>query len=213
MAKKKVVRKKPRQIRSQIILESIIEAAKAILNEQGLKGFTTNKIAAKAGVSIGSLYRYFSDKEVILEKIMLEIVTSFKLDLQSLSYNMNSNTPEEFLEDHLRLIWESCQQQALLIRSIAQAEKSDNLFRHIYITRWELIESIQMSFQKKFILKGKKEDFTIFLFTLTQSYMGLVEALSYQKTDSRTKDSERQVPHQKVLDELIQFGKTRLKQF
>jgi AcrR family transcriptional regulator len=213
MAKKKIVRKKPQQVRSKVIFESIIEAAALLLNEQGLKGFTTNKIAAKAGVSIGSLYRYFLNKEVILEKIMLEIVTRFKFELQSQADNLNSKTPEDFLEKHLTASWESCQKQALLIRAIYQAEKSDVLTRHIYLTRWELIENIQQDYQKRFPLKKRQEEFKIFLFTITQSYMGLVEALAFQETDAKSKAGGREVPLEKVLEGLIRLSQKGLKDF
>jgi len=66
--------KKPEQKRSKMIVESILEAASRILNGENKESFTTNKIAQVAGVSIGSLYQYFSNKENILEDILLEKV-------------------------------------------------------------------------------------------------------------------------------------------
>ncbi|MNT16742.1 hypothetical protein D3C72_1518580 [compost metagenome] len=142
---------------------------------------------------------------------MLEIVTRFKLELQSLTDNIDSKTPEDFLEKHLTSSWESCNKQALLIRSIFQAEKSDALLRHIYVTRWDLIESIQTDYQKRFSLNGKEQDFRVFLFTLTQAYMGVVDALAYQVTDSKV--SKRQVLPKKVLEGLINLSQKGLKEF
>ena len=56
------MRKEPRQARSRATVEAVIEAGAHILSEQGWVGFTTNKVAEAAGVSIGSLYQYFPDK-------------------------------------------------------------------------------------------------------------------------------------------------------
>ncbi|MFC3579300.1 TetR/AcrR family transcriptional regulator [Sphingomonas hylomeconis] len=47
-------------------MDAIIEAAARILEEQGHGGFTTNAVAELAGVSIGTLYQYFPDKDALL---------------------------------------------------------------------------------------------------------------------------------------------------
>jgi AcrR family transcriptional regulator len=44
----------------------ILEASARILESEGLRGFNTNSAAAKAGVSVGSLYQYFPNKDAIL---------------------------------------------------------------------------------------------------------------------------------------------------
>jgi AcrR family transcriptional regulator len=51
-----------------------VEAAARILNGEKKENFTTNKIAEVAGVSIGSLYQYFKNKESIIEDILLRKV-------------------------------------------------------------------------------------------------------------------------------------------
>lgn len=59
-------RKQPRQTRAQHTVGAIIEAAARILEDQGHGGFTTNVVAERAGVSIGTLYQYFPDKDALL---------------------------------------------------------------------------------------------------------------------------------------------------
>jgi AcrR family transcriptional regulator len=60
------LRSLPRQDRSRFSVEAILEAATQILELHGEAGFNTNAVAARAGVSIGALYRYFPDKRAIL---------------------------------------------------------------------------------------------------------------------------------------------------
>ena len=62
-------RKAPRQQRSQQTVDRIVEAAARVFNEAGYLGTTTNEIAAEAGVSIGSLYQYFPNKDALLIEI------------------------------------------------------------------------------------------------------------------------------------------------
>jgi len=61
-----IKRRSPHQARSRDKLELIFEASIRILNKQGMEGLTTNRIAEVAGVSIGTLYQYFSNKQEIL---------------------------------------------------------------------------------------------------------------------------------------------------
>jgi AcrR family transcriptional regulator len=59
-------RKMPGQARSQETVSVILEASARVLESDGLRGFNTNAIAAKAGVSVGSLYQYFPNKDAIV---------------------------------------------------------------------------------------------------------------------------------------------------
>jgi AcrR family transcriptional regulator len=59
-------RRTPRQARSTETVSAILEAAAQVLEAAGLAGFTTNAVAERAGVSIGTLYQYFADKNALL---------------------------------------------------------------------------------------------------------------------------------------------------
>lgn len=70
IAKRKTeMRKEPRQERSRATVDAVIHAAARILSDHGWAGFTTNRVAETAGVSIGSLYQYFPDKISIVEAV------------------------------------------------------------------------------------------------------------------------------------------------
>ncbi len=67
----KTMRKQPRQQRSRVTVQAILDAGARVLDRRGWAGFTTNEIAEVAGVSIGSLYQYFPNKLVLIEAITL----------------------------------------------------------------------------------------------------------------------------------------------
>jgi AcrR family transcriptional regulator len=64
------MRKEPNQDRAIDTMDSILKATAHILEKEGFEKTSTNKIAAKAGVSIGSLYQYFPTKDSILALLM-----------------------------------------------------------------------------------------------------------------------------------------------
>jgi AcrR family transcriptional regulator len=59
-------RKEPRQARSRATVDAILTATAQVLVEEGYDKATTNAIARRAGVSIGSLYQYFPNKEALV---------------------------------------------------------------------------------------------------------------------------------------------------
>lgn len=63
------MRKAPRQARSRATIEVILESAARILGERGWTATTTNAVAERAGVSIGSLYQYFPNKLALVEAV------------------------------------------------------------------------------------------------------------------------------------------------
>ncbi|PSB59102.1 TetR/AcrR family transcriptional regulator [Chamaesiphon polymorphus] len=63
-------RKLPKQERSRITVEAILEATTRILTEEGYDKASTNHIAERAGIGIGSLYQYFPNKESIVAALM-----------------------------------------------------------------------------------------------------------------------------------------------
>ncbi len=71
-------RKKPRQARSQATVDAILESAARILRKKGYEGFNTNEVAKVAGVSVGSLYQYFPNKNALLSELMRQHILNLE---------------------------------------------------------------------------------------------------------------------------------------
>ncbi|MCR6489943.1 TetR/AcrR family transcriptional regulator [Amycolatopsis sp. OK19-0408] len=64
-------RKQPRQVRAELTRQRILTAAAHVFGEHGYAAGTTNRIAERAGISIGSLYQYFPNKDAILAELLV----------------------------------------------------------------------------------------------------------------------------------------------
>ena len=52
------------------MVERIVDAAARVLDESGYEGASTNRIAAEAGISSGSLYQYFPNKDAVVVAVL-----------------------------------------------------------------------------------------------------------------------------------------------
>ena len=59
----------PRQARGRAKVARVLEAADRIVASEGAEAITTVRVAAEAGVSIGSLYRYLPHREAIIDSL------------------------------------------------------------------------------------------------------------------------------------------------
>jgi AcrR family transcriptional regulator len=76
-------RRRPKQARAHATVSTILEAADQVLQRGGVQGFNTNAVAERAGVSIGTLYQYFPDKEAILVALAQEELAKPERDAAS----------------------------------------------------------------------------------------------------------------------------------
>lgn len=63
------LRTNPQQERAIATINNILEASKRVLLSEGYEKFTTNRVAAASGFNIGTIYRYFPDKETIIIRL------------------------------------------------------------------------------------------------------------------------------------------------
>jgi AcrR family transcriptional regulator len=63
-------RKQPRQGRAKVTVDAILEATERVLAQRGLEATTTTEVAEIAGVSVGTLYQYFPNKQSLVAAVI-----------------------------------------------------------------------------------------------------------------------------------------------
>ena len=75
-------RRAPLQARSNKTVEEILDAASSLLGRVPFEEITTSRIAAGAGISVGALYRFYSDRQEIFDAIAVRELDAFRLGIE-----------------------------------------------------------------------------------------------------------------------------------
>lgn len=95
-------RKQARQARSRVTQTAIVEATARLLETKGRNGLTTNAIADRAGVSVGSLYQYFPNKEAILATLIRDKRQQLLMRMQQVALETQDAPPDAALDALVR---------------------------------------------------------------------------------------------------------------
>lgn len=110
-------RKLPVQERSTQLVADILKAAVRVLEREGAQRFTTVRVAAAAGVSVGSLYQYFPNKQAILYRLQVDEWQKTGAALRTL-LTEPSRPPAERLRAMIRAFFRSECDEAPLRRAL-----------------------------------------------------------------------------------------------
>jgi AcrR family transcriptional regulator len=92
------IRHAPVQERSNDTVQQIFAATSTLLGRMPLEQITTSRIAAEAGVSVGGLYRFFPDKQAIIDAIAVRAVDDFRASVERTLEKTGAVEPREFLD-------------------------------------------------------------------------------------------------------------------
>jgi AcrR family transcriptional regulator len=102
------------------MVKRIIEAAVHVLGEHGYEGASTQQIAKAAGISVGSIYQYFPNKQSIVIAAVQDFVWSRRRALRSeLRHSMDEPTPI-VVERFVRTMVAFCEDHAGLLRVLVE---------------------------------------------------------------------------------------------
>lgn len=109
-------RKNPKQARAKHTVDTIIDATAQILEQDGSDGLSTNRLAARSGFSIGTIYQYFPNREAIL----LALIARQREQVQRRIAAAVQSGQQGSLEDKLRLIVRALHEAFLVHRNPAR---------------------------------------------------------------------------------------------
>jgi AcrR family transcriptional regulator len=92
-------RKTPVQARSAVTVEAIFEAAIQILLIHGSDRLTTTRVAERAGVSVGTLYQYYPNKQALLFSVLEHHLNAVAAAVESACEQAHKKPVAEMIQD------------------------------------------------------------------------------------------------------------------
>jgi AcrR family transcriptional regulator len=91
------------QERSRRTVQRIIEAAEAIIAEEGVDAATTRAIAKRAGVAAPSLYRFFADRDEILDALLEAMLEELEAHVELAERDFTGACVEDYVRLEMEL--------------------------------------------------------------------------------------------------------------
>jgi AcrR family transcriptional regulator len=101
------MRKQPVQKRSRFLVDSMVDAASQLIVRDGVDALTTVRVAEQAGVSVGSLYQYFENKQDLIEALNERITADIVAAIDHVAATALYEPPQAFVRALLDAISEA----------------------------------------------------------------------------------------------------------
>jgi AcrR family transcriptional regulator len=178
-----ILRKSPKRDLSKSIFDSILLAAARILPVQGFARSTTNKIAEAAGVSIGSLYQYFPNKESLVAALIERHVDRHVKIVESRLAERGEPSVDEVTDFLIRPILDNVREHRQLFKVIGAQVFSVGGLEPIVAGRQKLVAIIEALLEKNRarLPEGLRPRHASYL--IVNSVAGVVEALVFDDCD------------------------------
>ena len=115
-----MAKRSPQQRRARETVDKIIRAAAQIITKGGYARFSTNAVAAKAGVGVASVYEYFDDKNDILVAVLEQEMSDVWLELEARIPRLLAADVDAALRDLFSFAVEAITRRADLVRLAAE---------------------------------------------------------------------------------------------
>ncbi|WP_454727492.1 MULTISPECIES: TetR/AcrR family transcriptional regulator [Cupriavidus] len=127
------VRRRPRQTRSSMTVDAILEAAGQLFAQGGFAGTSTTKIAERAGVGVGSLYEYFPNKDSLVAKLLKRhcdrMIAAFAEAFRAAEGQPLSAVVEAFIEATYAAYATDAKLHRVLLAQMGRVSKPHHLWR------------------------------------------------------------------------------------
>jgi AcrR family transcriptional regulator len=137
-------RKTAAQQRSAMMVETILQAATRVLEKESLAGFNTNRVAEVAGVSIGSVYQYFPNKEALMAALILRTQQTLAEGITQLIHQTQGKPLHEAIAALAKLAVQQQFGKPLLAAALDHEEKRLPVQKILANSETSLIQSVQI---------------------------------------------------------------------
>lgn len=183
------LRKAPRQSRSRSVVEAILGAATERLSRNGdEEELTLQEVANRAGVGIGSVYDYFSDRRSMLAALAVKSTEDNLRAFETLLESAHELPLDESVGRVVDFCFEKYTSNKRVPRAVLKVAHSIGLMPTLAQSQTVFAESLAASLRKRQDIGVP--DLDLAAWTVTQAMMGVIQTLVWQ---DRPKHSEAEL--------------------
>lgn len=190
--KAKIVVKSPTQERSRQTVATILDACSRLLISEGFYTITTDKIAKEAGVSIGSLYQFFGNKESVVQAVVKNVLEEDKRFMTEGMRTISPLPPEERIPRMIQLGLETCRRNAELRAKLTTIQYYVAEASYVSETLNFFTEIVRQNLAP---LTGRETDRVAYV--LVSTFIGMINTMNLNKPDF--------INDQKLLEEIARM--------
>lgn len=192
-------RKLPKQARSRTLVDRILSAASAFLidDSNSNQEFSTNKVADKAGISIGSLYQYFPNKDSIISDLIERKLDEDYKEIEKIIHTMKGESIQQKIRVVVQFVldkhWEYRNFFRKVMEHLPRFQKIETILRNREKAR-NIIQSLldeDPTTQEVLQLRDTK----LVSFVIVQAVMGVIESCLFNPYFNSSKEE--------LLEELV----------
>jgi len=124
-------RKAPQQARSRDMVAKIVSTTAMLLHTHAPEEITTNLIADKAGISKGSIYQYFANKDQMINAAVEQLAAEQAPAIEEMLRANTLERPESAMESSIDMLIDFTIANRRLIRYIAERPEHVRTFENI----------------------------------------------------------------------------------
>jgi AcrR family transcriptional regulator len=143
----------PRQVRGARKVDQILRSAEEVFAEVGYEHATTNAVALRAGVSIGSLYQFFESKDKILEAMAGRYLDQTRVALVTTLDAANEYNTAELMTGLLDTLIKQQEQRPFFLQCLAQNRAYAALSESVAELHAELVSHV-VKLLKRILVPG-----------------------------------------------------------
>lgn len=174
-------RKKPSQARARRTVDLILEAAAQILASQGDEALTTNRIAERAGFSIGTLYQYFPNRDAILDALIERERESSEKRIRGALAQVERGEIAETVREIVRILINSFTRHGRMRKRFALSIMRLSVARGGQ-TRLDQVANTIVEAWRSSTVRAKRDLSDIEAFVLTRAVLGTLRAVVLEES-------------------------------
>lgn len=130
-------RKTPVQSRSRVTVDAIFEATIQVLLRDGMSALTTTRVAERAGVSVGTMYQYFPNKQALVYALNERYLDALAGRIEATCNRMQGTSLDEMVEALIDTYWAAKNERAEVTRALYRsvAELDNDALLHAFAAR------------------------------------------------------------------------------